>query len=155
MNKKEKILKMYFEEHKIQDVIAESIGVTQSYVSQVIKNDERYWVEKENRHNKSIIRKAKYNKEYYKTYNRPNKTDNSYERLQAQLKQDSLELSYSSGIISDYDFAKWNISAYHRNSKGNLVLNRKLKCGSDVPKSINMNIKIPTQKYKHKCCHSY
>ena len=40
--------------------------------------------------------------------------------------------------------------AYHRNSKGNLIIDRRLKVGSDVPKSINMNIKIPTQKYKKK-----
>lgn len=155
MSKKEKILKMYFEEHKLQDVIAESVGITQSYISQVIKKDKRYLIEKENRHNESMNKKSEYNKEYYKTYNRPSKNDNSYEQLQEQLKQDSLELSYSNGTISDYDFAKWNISAYHRNSKGNLVLDRKLKCGFDVPKSININIKIPTQKYKHKCCHNY
>lgn len=41
MTKKEQILQMYFEEHKIQDMIAKSLGVSQSYISQVITNDER------------------------------------------------------------------------------------------------------------------
>ena len=40
MDKKAKILQMYFEEHQKQKVIAESVGVKQSYVSQVIKKDE-------------------------------------------------------------------------------------------------------------------
>lgn len=32
----------------------------------------------------------------------------------AQLEQDILELSFKNNNISDYDFAKWNLSAYHR-----------------------------------------
>ena len=40
------------------------------------------------------------------------------------------------------------------NLHGITVLNRGLKVGSDVPKSINMNIKVPTQKYKNKYCYS-
>lgn len=155
MNKKEKILQMYFEEHKIQDMIAKSVRVSQSYISQIIKSDERYSKEKEKRHNESMSRKAEYNKQYYKTYERPKKDDNSYKQLLALLEKDALELSYYSGNISDYDFAKWNSSAYHRNNKGNLVLNRNLKVGFDVPKSINMNIKVPTQKYKNRCVYSY
>lgn len=90
-------------------------------------------------------------KEYFKSYDRPKKEDNSYEQLQALLYQDSLELSYSNRNINDYAFAKWNISAYHRNNKGNLVLNKGLNVGFDVPKTINMNIKVPTQKYKNRC----
>ena len=68
MNKKEEILQMYFEEHKKQDIIAEIIGVSQSYVSQVVKKDLRYTKEKEIRHNKSMQKKAEYNREYYKNY---------------------------------------------------------------------------------------
>ncbi len=92
---------------------------------------------------------------YFKTYNRPKKEDLAYQQMIAQLEQDILELSFKNNIISDYAFAKWNSSAYHTNSKGNLVLNRNLKVGFDVPKSINMNIKVPTQKYKNRCVYSY
>ena len=41
MNKKEKILKLYFEEHKTQEQIAKEVSITQSYVSQVVKSDPR------------------------------------------------------------------------------------------------------------------
>lgn len=63
-------------------------------------------------------------------------------------------MSSSGRYISDIDFAKWNPNAYHTNKKGNLALNRGLKIGSDVPKLINMNIKVPTQKYKTKYYYS-
>ena len=105
---------------------------------------------KENSENRKI-----YLQEYFKTYNRPKKDDNSYEQMIAQQIQDSMELSFSNSNISDYVFVKWNSSAYHTNNKGNLVIDRKLKVGFDVPKSVNMNIKIPTQKYKNRCVYSY
>lgn len=146
MNKKERILQMYFEEHKIQNIIAKSVGVSQSYISQVIKSDERYSKEKEKRHNESMNRKAEYNKQYYKTYERPRKDDNSYNQLLALLAKDTLELSYYGGNISDYDFAKWNLGAYHRNKKGDLVIDRNLNVGSDVPRKINMNIRVKPQR---------
>lgn len=156
MNKKELILKMYYKEHLKQKDIAEKLKVSQGYVSQVIKNDERYNTHKETKHKISMIKKANYNKEYYKTYKRPRKDDNSYQELQAQLAKDIAELSYQGKYnISDYDFAKWNASSYHRNKKGNLSLVTGLTVGFDVPRTVNMNIKVPTQKYKHKCCMSY
>lgn len=134
MDKKAKILQMYFEEHQKQNIIAENVGVKQSYVSQVIKKDERYLIEKETRHNESMIRKAEYNKEYYKTYERPKKEDNSYEQLKAMHEQASRELSYTSNTLSDYAFLHWNLGAYHRDNNGNMRINKGLKVGSDVPK---------------------
>lgn len=156
MNKKEKILRLYYEEHQKQQDIANKIKVSQGYVSQVIKTDERYNINRETIHKASIIRKSNYNKEYYKTYKRPKKEDNSYREMQAQLDKDIAELSYYRGYnMSDYDFAKCNLSAYHINSKGNLALINGLTVGFDVPRMVNMNIKVPTQKYKHKVCMSY
>ena len=72
----------------------------------------------------------------------------------AHQKQEAMELSYTNNNMSDYALAKWS-SIYHTNSKGNLVIDRKLKVGFDVPKSINMNIKVPTQKYKNRYIYSY
>lgn len=156
MNKKDEILKLYYEEHQKQQDISQKLKVSQGYVSQVIKNDVRYNINKETKHKASMIKKANYNKNYYKTYKRPKKDDNSYQELQVQLAKDNAELSYQGGYnMSDYDFASWNSSAYHRNSKGNLALVAGLTIGFDVPRTVNMNIKIPTQKYKHKCCMSY
>ena len=59
MDKKERILQMYFEEHQKQDIIAKTVGVSQSYISQVIQKDTRYTNEKEIRHNESILEKRK------------------------------------------------------------------------------------------------
>lgn len=153
MNKKDEILKLYYEEHLKQQDIAQKVEVSQGYVSQVIKNDERYNVNRENKHKASIIKKANYNKEYYKTYKRPKKVDNSYQEMQAQLEKDIAELSYyRSYNMSDYNFVKCNSGAYHRNSKGNLSLVNGLTVGFDVPRAVNMNIKVPTQRYKHRFC---
>ena len=155
MSNKEKILDLYYNQHLKQNEIAKLVGTTAQYVSKVVRADKRNKEEKEKRKIENFENRKVYMQEYFKTYNRPKKDDNSYEQMVAQQRQDSLELSFSNNIISDYAFAKWNSSAYHTNSKGNLVLNRNLKVGFDVPKSINMNIKVPTQKYKNRCVYSY
>ena len=149
-DKKEKILDLFFNEHLKQVDIAEMLDISKQYVSKIVKADSKYEKTKENKLKQNAIKRKEYLKEYFKTYQRTKCEDNSYENLKAQLNQDTLELSYYSDI-SDYAFAKWNISAYHRNKKGNLVLNKDLKVGFNVPKTINMNIPVPTQKYKHKC----
>ena len=150
-DKKERILDLFFNEHLKQVEIAKIVGVRKQYVSRIVKADSRYAETKQSKLEENAIKREEYLKEYSKNYKRPKHEDNSYEILKAQQYQDSLELSYSSGNISDYAFAKWNISAYHRNNKGNLVLNKGLNVGFDVPKSINMNIKVPTQKYRNRC----
>ena len=155
MSNKEKILDLYYNQHLKQNKIAEIVGTITQYVSKVVRDDKRNKQEKEKRKKENSENRKVYLQEYFKTYDRPKKDDNSYEQMIAQQRQDSIELSFSNNNISDYAFAKWNSSAYHTNSKGNLVLNRNLKVGFDVPKSINMNIKVPTQKYKNRCVYSY
>lgn len=155
MSNKEKIIDLYYNQHLKQKQIADIVGTSTQYVSKVVRADKRNKEEKEKRQTENSENRKIYMQEYFKTYNRPKKDDNSYEQMVAQQIQDSLELSFCNNIISNYDYAKWNSSAYHTNSKGNLVLNRNLKVGFDVPKSINMNIKVPTQKYKNRCVYSY
>ena len=155
MSNKEKILDLYYNQHLKQNEIAKLVGTTAQYVSKVVRADKRNKEEKEKRKIENSENRKVYMQEYFKTYNRQKKDDNSYEQMVAQQIQDSFELSFSNNIISNYDYAKWNSSAYHTNNKGNLVIDRKLKVGFDVPKSVNMNIKIPTQKYKNRCVYSY
>ena len=151
LENRENILDLYFNKHLKQKEIATIVGVSKQYVSKVIKADSRCKEEKQTRKDENAIKRKDYLKEYYKNYDRPKIEDNSYEQLQALLYQDSLELSYSSSNINDYAFAKYNSSIYHRDKNGNLKLNRGVKVGSDVPKTINMNIPVPTQKYKYRC----
>ena len=153
-NKKEEIAKLYYEDNLTQKEIAGKLGITQGYVSQVIKEDERYTIHKKEKHQKSLEKKANYNKEYYKSYERPKKNDDSYKQLQAQLDKDTAELSSAGGYISDSDYAKWNPNAYEVDKNGNLKLVKGLKTSLDVPKTINRKRKIPTQKFKKKYCHS-
>ena len=155
MSNKEKILDLYYNQHLKQNEIAKIVDTTTQYVSKVVRTDKRNIEEKEKRKKEISENRKIYLQEYFKTYNRPKKDDNSYEQMIAQQIQDSMELSFSNSNISDYAFVKWNSSAYHTNNKGNLVIDRKLKVGFDVPKSVNMNIKIPTQKYKNRCVYSY
>ena len=155
MSNKEKILDLYYNQHLKQNEIAKIVDTTTQYVSKVVRTDKRNIEEKEKRKKENSENRKIYLQEYFKTYNRPKKDDNSYEQMIAQQIQDSMELSFSNSNISDYAFVKWNSSAYHTNNKGNLVIDRKLKVGFDVPKSVNMNIKIPTQKYKNSCVYSY
>ena len=146
LNKKEEIVKLYYEDNLTQKEIAEKSGITQGYVSQVIKEDERYFTHKEEKHKKSLEKKANYNKEYYKTYERAKKDDDSYAGLQAQLDKDSLELSYSSWHISDLAFAKWNrqMFRYDKHSS-DLVLKRNIVVSCDVPKRVS-NIINPNRR---------
>ena len=155
-DRKEKILDLFFNEHLKQIDIAQILDVSKQYVSKILKADSRYAEAKQNKLKENAIKRKEYLTEYFKNYQRPKDEDNSYEQMKAQQNQDSLELSYyNSGYINDYAFAKWNLSAYHRNKKGNLVLNKDLKVGFDVPRTVNMNIKVPTQKYKSRCLYSY
>lgn len=155
MSNKEKILDLYYNQHLKQNEIAKIVDTTTQYVSKVVRTDKRNIEEKEKRKKENSENRKIYLQEYFKTYNRPKKDDNSYEQMIAQQIQDSMELSFSNSNISNYAFIKWNSSAYHTNNKGNLVIDRKLKVGFDVPRSVNMNIKIPTQKYKNRCVYSY
>lgn len=155
MSNKEKILDLYYNQHLKQNEIAKIVDTTTQYISKVVRTDKRNKEEKEKRKKENSENRKIYLQEYFKTYNRPKRDDNSYEQMIAQQIQDSIELSFSNNNISYYAFVKWNSSAYHTNNKGNLVIDRKLKVGFDVPKSVNMNIKIPTQKYKNRCVYSY
>ena len=151
VDNKEEILDLFFNEHLKQVDIAKILNVSKQYVSKLVKADSRYSEAKQNKLKENAIKRKEYLQDYYKTYKRPKQEDNSYEQLKAQQLQDSLELSYFSGNINDYAFAKYNSSIYHTDKNGNLKLNKGIKVGNDVPKTINMNIPIPTQKYKYRC----
>ena len=137
MNKKEDILKLYFEEHKTQEQIAKEVSVTQPYVSQVVKSDSRLKRKKEDSTQESKQKKKAYNLNYWKNYKRK-KSNNiqEYEQLRATLEKDVQELSYNKGI-SDYAFAKWNRGMYNYDkNSSDLILKRNITVSVDVPRRI-------------------
>ena len=105
VDNKEKILDLFFNKHLKQVEIAKIVGVKKQYASRIVKADSRYEEAKANKLKESAVQRKEYLKIYNKTYKRPKQDDNSYEQMQEQLKQDSLELSYYNGGISDYAFA--------------------------------------------------
>ena len=155
MSNKEQILDLYYNEHLKQKEIANIIGTTTQYVSKIVQADPRNKAEKEYREQNNSEKRKIYMQNYFKNYTRQKKDDFEYQQMITQLEQDIRELSFKNNNISDYDFAKCNSSAYHRDSKWNLVLNKNLNVGFDVPRTVNMSIKVPTQKYKNKCVYSY
>ena len=144
---------MYYNEHDKPINIAKELNVNPSYITKIIKNDIRYIQEKEYRAEISKENRKIAKREWIRNKRQSENDKQLYEFVKQQHIEARKELSYSSEM-SDLAYRKWNSSAYHRNCKGNLVIDRKLKVGADVPKSINMNIKIPTQKYKKKYCYS-
>ena len=153
INTKNYILDKYYNEHDKPTNIAKELNVNPSYITKIIKNDIRYIQEKEYRTQISKENRKIAKREWIRN-KRQNENDKQlFEFVKQQHIEASKELSYSSEM-SDLAYIKQNSSAYHRNSKGNLIIDRRLKVASDVPKSINMHIKIPTQKYKKKYCYS-
>ena len=148
MTKKEEILQMYFGDQKKQESIAELVGVSQSYISQVIQKDSRYTKEKETRHKESMQKKAEYNKEYNKTYIRKRKNNviEEYYALLELLKKDNKFLSTKYEML-DIAFAKWNRSIYqYDKNSSNLVLKRGINVTKDVPRVVRNVVKASSIK---------
>ena len=148
MTKKEEILQMYLGDHKKQESIAELVGVSQSYISQVIQKDSRYTKEKETRHKESMQKKAEYNKEYNKTYIRKRKNNviEEYYALLELLKKDNKFLSTKYEML-DIAFAKWNRSIYqYDKNSSNLVLKRGINVTKDVPRVVRNVVKASSIK---------
>lgn len=129
---------LYFEEKKTLTEISEILQTSISYISKILKKDERYKKEKELRkqenHNK---RKEKQKELIYSKRKRV--VDIEYLKLKEEHKKASMELSKSSTIGKDV-LRKWCSSAYIYNSQKNRYEfneNELLK-PADFPKVINV-----------------
>lgn len=152
MNIKEQILYQFYELHNKPSIIAKELNVVPSYITKIVKQDlDRYNLEKEYR---ATVSKEK-RKNYKADWNRNNRNSAKDAELDAFVKMQheeaSKELSYVS-VMSDTVYRKWNPNAYHTTKSGNIVINRNLKVGSDVPKRISSKAILPTQKYKKRYC---
>ena len=141
MNKKEKILDLYFNKHLLQEEIAKQLDVSQQYISKTIKKDERYLSEKTTRKAINSKRRKIAQAEYQKNYVRKRQKDTSYEQLLAQQKQDAIELSYNAYPLSDYTCRKANASIYrYDKNKSQYIMLRGIKASADLPKRVKANI---------------
>ena len=152
MDNQENILDLYYNKHLKQIDIATKVGVSKQYVSKVVKTDSRFRQEKENRKTENATNRKEYLKNYFKTYERPKKEDDSYKQLQAQLNQDTLELSYSCSNINDYALVKWNrgMFEYDKHSS-DLVLRNGITTGYNVPKRISNIVSVNIIRTNRMC----
>ena len=139
----EEILEMYFDKHMKQKDIAKFFNVSNQYISKVVRKDERYYQEKQKRHQEAKRRKAEYNKQYFETYERKiDKSDREdYEILQAQLDNDSRLMSKHSFKISNDSYVQSNLGAYTQDKKGNLVVDGNINTSYALPKKYKRNVK--------------
>src|SRR5574344_1173688 len=113
MEKTAIINELYFNKGKTLTEIAEIIDTSISYISKILRKNNRYKDEKKKRKEENLIQRRKVQKDLiYK--NRTNKIDIEYIKLKNQHEQASLELSQKS-IMGKETLRKWCNSAYKYN----------------------------------------
>lgn len=138
MDKKERIIDLFYQKHLKVKEIAQIINVDSSYITRIIKKDQRYLIEKENRKSiskirhiestKSSVKKSRANKSF-----RNNVDDLILKNIHNQA---SMELSKNS-YLSNENYRKWNYSAYTYNpSKKRYEFKGELGRSYAVPKYI-------------------
>lgn len=135
-NSKELIIKYFFNEHLKVKEIAEMIHISSSYITKIIKQDERYSEEKKYRCNKSKEKRKKDQNRFIKHKREQKRIDDNFAFVEEQHRQETFELSKSKHL-SNESYRKWNISAYKYNpSKHRYEFDEKLGRSADVPKYI-------------------
>lgn len=117
MEKVAMINELYFKQGKTLTEIAEIINTSISYISRVLRKNQKYQDEKEKRKNKNQIQRRKVQKEMI--YNkRRTKIDIDYINLKNKHEQATIELSKRS-ILGNDTLRKWCSSAYKYNKSKN------------------------------------
>lgn len=131
------IISKFYDFHEKPNDIAKELEVSPSYITKIIKKDDRYSSEKAYRQEISKENRKVSKREWIKNKRKTEADKQLDEMLKKQHIEASKELSYSYEM-SDLAYVKWNRSAfvYDKNSS-DLVLNKKLKCGADVPKRVS------------------
>ena len=138
MDKKQEILKLYYEDDMKIINIANFVKVSRAYISKVIKADERYQAKRDRQKEETRQRKKQYTNYKMKQIREEKAKQDAY--LRQQHLQASRELSGGNAIISNRAFLKWNASAYKYNqNKKRYEFDRKLTRSYAVPKYIKFD----------------
>lgn len=131
------IISKFYDFHEKPNDIAKELEVSPSYITKIIKKDDRYSSEKAYRQEISKENRKVSKREWIKNKRKTEADKQLDEMLKKQHIEASKKLSYSYEM-SDLAYVKWNRSAfvYDKNSS-DLVLNKKLKCGADVRKRVS------------------
>lgn len=133
----EEIISLYFTEKMLQKDIAEKLNISKSSICRIIKNDERYIEEKNNR---KQLNKIKHNKDIQRRveFRRRQKSNIDIQILNKMHEQASIELSGGRKPINNRAYRNWNTSAYKYNDKNkSYELIKEINAGADVPKRID------------------
>ena len=143
MTDTQEIITKFYDLHEKPSIIAKELNVNPSYVTKIIKKDDRYIPEKEYRAKISKENRKKSKCEWIRKKRYNDKQLDEYVKMLHN--QASKELSYSSEM-SDLAFAKWNrqMFRYDKHSS-DLVLRKGFKYACDVPKRVS-NIINPVQR---------
>lgn len=137
-DKKESIINLFYIEHLKVKEIAEIINVDSSYITRIIKSDDRYLNEKNNRKVISRKRHIENTKTSVKKSRDVKKFNNKVDDLILKNlhRQASIELSKGKHLTNE-NYRKWNYSAYRYNpSKKRYEFCEELGRSYDVPKYI-------------------
>lgn len=138
MENKELIIKLYFIDRLTATSIAKELNVSNAYITKIIKQDSRYYEEKEKRKEENKEKHIKKTKKYINFKRRQTSFDVEYALLRQAHEQASRELSVGSKPISNRAFRDWNTSIYKYNEKSkSYVLRKGIIVGADVPKRIS------------------
>ena len=132
----EEVIYLYYIEKMLQKDIAERLNISKPTVCRIIKKDQRYMQEKENR---KQLNKIKRNKDIQRRVkgNRKKANASNIQILKKMHEQASLELSGGKKTISNRAFRDWNTSVYKYNNKNKCYeLKKGINTGADAPKRI-------------------
>lgn len=132
------INELYFEEKKTLTEIAEVINTSVSYISKILRKNEKYNEEKEKRKNENLLKRRKVQKDLIYGKRKSN-IDIEYIKLKTQHEQASMELSKRS-ILGKDTLRKWCSSAYvyNKNKKRYEFDTKNLNKPSDFPSYIKI-----------------
>ncbi len=138
MEKVAMINELYFEEKKTLTEIAEVINTSVSYISKILRKNEKYNEEKEKRKNENLLKRRKVQKDLIYGKRKSN-IDIEYIKLKTQHEQASMELSKRS-ILGKDTLRKWCSSAYvyNKNKKRYEFDTKNLNKPSDFPSYIKI-----------------
>lgn len=138
MENKELIIKLYFIDRLTATSIAKELNVSNAYITKIIKQDSKYYEEKEKRKEENKEKHIKKTKKYINFKRKQTSFDVEYALLRQAHEQASRELSGGSKPISNRAFRDWNTSIYKYNEKSkSYVLRKGIIVGADVPKRIS------------------
>lgn len=131
---KNKIIQMYYIEHLRPTDISKALNIDNGYITRIIKQDERYKTEKQQRKQFNKQKNKEQTIAYIKEVRHSQKEE--YEILQYQLAMDS-KIESKNSTISKTNFRKYNSSVYNYNSnKKQFELDKNINAPYCFPKVI-------------------